>query len=294
MLVALLDVVAPVMLAALTGFLWKAAKQPFDGETVSRLVLYLGAPCLIFDCLVNAEVEHAALLRMAGLAAASIGSFFLIAWVGLRALGKPTTTYLAPLTFANTGNVGLPVCFFAFGDAGLALGAAYFTVSFATHAVLGGAIFAGERSLAPLVKSPLVWASVASIAWVSLGIPVPEWLGKTTHLLGQLAIPLMLVTLGTSLYGIQPARLGATALVTFGRMALGVAVGVGLAAALDLHHVERGVLILECAMPVGVLNAILAERYDREPKTVASMVLVSTAIAVPLLAAVLSWLGAPG
>ena len=66
----------------------------------------------------------------------------------------------------------------------------------------------------------------------------------------------------------------------------GFLIGFGMAQLLGFSGVARGVLILQCAMPVAVFNYLLAQRYDRSPEQVASVVVVSTlltAVTLPLL-----------
>ena len=104
------------------------------------------------------------------------------------------------------------------------------------------------------------------------------WIGNTIGLIGDLAIPLMLLTLGVSLAKLKVASLGRSIALSIGRLAIGLAVGLAVATFLELDHTARGILILESAMPVAVLNYLFAARYDRSPEEVAGLVLVSTAI----------------
>ena len=112
------QVVAPVFLLAAIGFGWVRRGWAYDVEFVTRLSMTLSIPCLIFMALVRSDVDPR-LLRdtvLAALAAyAAVGG---IVWALVRALGLDMATYWAPLTFGNTGNLGLPVALFAFGQAG--------------------------------------------------------------------------------------------------------------------------------------------------------------------------------
>lgn len=290
-LAELLGVIAPVLVASGIGFAWSRSGAPFDEPSVTRLVLNVGVPCLIFSSLVRLPVPMATLLEMAGMATAAMFLFALVGAVILRAARLPLHTYLGPLVFTNSGNVGLPILLFAFGDAGKALGMAYFTVSSTYHVVLGGPLFAGRLSLRPLLASPLTWTVVVTAAVVVTGAPVPEWVMRSTSMLGDLAIPLMLLTLGVSLSKMRVRSLGRSVWLSALRIAMGAVVGLGVAAAFGATGLSRKVVVLQAAMPVGVLNYLFAQRYARSPEQVASLVLVSTLMSVLTIPVLLVFLG---
>lgn len=290
MILELLGVVAPVFIVALVGLAWARSGAHFDEVSISRLVLNIGIPCLVFRSLTSLDVAPAELARMAGLAAAVMGMFAVAGFAVLKAMNLPAHTYLGPLVFANSGNIGLPICLFAFGDAGLALGMAYFAVSSTCHVVLGGPLFAGSFSLRPFFRSPLTWAVIITVGVVTSGVTVPTWIVRTTTLLGDIAIPLMLLTLGVSLSKMHPESLGRSIILSFVRLGLGVSAGLLLTTLLGVDGLPRKVLILQASMPVGVLNYLFAHRYGRSPEQVASLVLVSTLISVVSIPALLAWL----
>jgi len=286
----LLSVVAPVFIVALVGLAWARSGAHFDEVSISRLVLNVGIPCLVFRSLTSLDVPPAELARMAGLAAAVMSMFAVGGFAVLKAMKLPAHTYLGPLVFANSGNIGLPICLFAFGDAGLALGMAYFAVSSTCHVVLGGPLFAGSFSLRPFFRSPLTWAVVVTVGVVASGVTVPMWIARTTTLLGDIAIPLMLLTLGVSLSKMHPESLGRSMILSFVRLGLGVSAGLLLTTLLGVDGLTRKVLVLQASMPVGVLNYLFAHRYGRSPEQVASLVLVSTLLSVVSIPVLLAWL----
>ena len=290
MILELLSVVAPVFIVALVGLAWARSGAHFDEVSISRLVLNVGIPCLVFHSLTSLDVPPAELARMAGLAAAVMSMFAVGGFAVLKAMKLPAHTYLGPLVFANSGNIGLPICLFAFGDAGLALGMAYFAVSSTCHVVLGGPLFAGSFSLRPFFRSPLTWAVVVTVGVVASGVTVPMWIARTTTLLGDIAIPLMLLTLGVSLSKMHPESLGRSMILSFVRLGLGVSAGLLLTTLLGVDGLTRKVLVLQASMPVGVLNYLFAHRYGRSPEQVASLVLVSTLLSVVSIPVLLAWL----
>lgn len=290
MILELLSVVAPVFVVALVGLALARSGAHFDEVSISRLVLNVGIPCLVFRSLTSLDVPPAELARMAGLAAAVMSMFAGAGYLILKAMRLPAHTFLGPLAFSNSGNVGLPICLFAFGEAGLALGMAYFAVSSTCHVVLGGPLFSGSFSVRPFFRSPLTWAVLVTVAVVASGIAIPIWAQRTTTLLGDIAIPLMLLTLGVSLAQMHPRSLGRSVTLSLIRLGLGLGAGLLLTELLGVEGLTRKVLVLQASMPVGVLNYLFAQRYGRSPEQVASLVLVSTLLSVVSIPLLLAWL----
>lgn len=289
---SILSIVAPVFACAGLGWLWVRNGQPFDRAGTTALISRLGAPCLVFGSLCDSGAELGSMLQMAG---AMLFAMLLCAVIGhaiLRSVRLPSHTYLSPLVFANAGNLGLAVCRFAFPGSGaeqspgLSLAICCFAVGSFLQFTLGLAIWSGGTSFATLARTPLLWAVVAAGLVLGFGLRVPEWILNTTQLVGDLSIPLMLLTLGVSLAELDIGRLPLSVALSALRIGMGTAVGFGVAELLGLEGIARGVLILQCSMPVAVFNYLLAEQYGRSPTEVASLVVVSTLLSfftLPLL-----------
>jgi predicted permease len=275
----LFAIIAPVFVCTALGWGWVRAGRSYDRELITVLISDIGAPCLVFSRLVALEVEPEAMAEMAVAAGISVAAFAVAGIAILRLARLPLNTFLCPIVFGNQGNMGLPVCLFAFGEEGLALAIAYFSVTATLQFTAGIAIWSGRFSLRELARTPLIHAVVLAVAVLASGATVPAWIWNSTEILGGFAIPLMLVTLGASLAELRVARIGRSVLLSFCRLGIGLGVGLALASILDLSGVARGVLILQCAMPAAVFNYLFAQRYARAPEEVASIVVVSTLLA---------------
>jgi hypothetical protein len=185
--------------------------------------------------------------------------------------------------FGNIGNMGLPLCLFAFGESGLALGLVIFLTIYTIQMSLGIMLVAGRGNVTSLLKQPVLWATALSVYLVSSGQSLPLWLDNTTSLMGGFAIPLMLLTLGVSLANLKVTEWKHSLVFSTIRVAGGFGLGLLVANLFGLEGVERGVLILQSSMPVAVFNYLLALRYHREPGEVAGMVVLSTVLAFILL-----------
>ncbi len=290
MILDLLSIIAPLFVCSGLGFVWSRAGGRYDQELVTSLIMNFGAPCLVFSQLVALEVEGALIARIAGGALAAMLGFALVGAVVLRAARLPIHTFLGPLVFCNAGNMGLPLCLFAFGSEGLALETCFFAMMSFMHFTAGVWIWSGRLSLGELLRMPLSYAAALAVWVLVSGWQVPVWIRNTTELLGGLTIPLMLLTLGVSLSGMHLGRLPRTLALSLLRLGMGFGVGVGLSALLELDGLARKVFIVECSMPVAVFNYIFALRYRRAAEDVASLVLVSTLLAFALMPFLLAWL----
>jgi predicted permease len=289
LLTELVSIVAPVYLIAGLGYGWARRGLHFDTPFITDLVMTVGAPCLVFASLVRLEMETDALLAMVGATLAALLSFFVLGGLLLRLLRLDVPTYLGPLAFGNTGNMGLPLCLFAFGSEGLAFGVCIFATTAIVHYTVGQWIWNGRVSLRE-VHTPLTWAVLAAVVVLGLDLGVPSWLLRTTDVVGGIAIPLMQLSLGVSLARLQPVDVPRTLGLAALRLGMGVAVGIALAEGLALEGTARGVLILDCAMPAAVFNYMMAERYGRSPSEVASVVVLSTALSFATLPVLIGWL----
>lgn len=287
-------IVLPVFCLAGVGFVWRRLGLPFERDFVTRLVMNLGAPCLIVSSLSRLTLPLEAFLRMAG------GAFGLLA--GSAALGAlllyaarlPLRSYLPALTFGNAGNIGLPLCLFAFGDEGLALAMAVYIAGSITQFTLAPMLQSRAPALKTLATTPVVYASVIGIGLLWSGTTLPEWLARSVALSGDIAIPLMLLALGNTLAGLRVANLRTAAGLGLARLAIGSIAALGVAALFGLRGTARGVLVLQGGMPTAVVTYLLAARYGRNAGEIAGIVLASTltaALLLPILVAAALWLG---
>ena len=250
------------------------------------LISLIGAPCLIFSSLVSLEVTPAAMIQMALATGCAFAAFGLLGFVFLRVMRLSPQTYLAPLSFGNQGNMGVPLCLFAFGVEGQALALVFFAIGASLQFSIGLFIWSGRFDLMELVRNPIGLSAIAAAIAIGFEIPIPIVLTKTTGLLGGFAIPMMLLALGAAIAELKVTDLHRSLGIALFRLATGLAIGFGLAHLLGFSGIARGVLILQCAMPAAVFNYLLAQRYDRSPEEVASIVVVSTlltALALPLI-----------
>lgn len=286
MLGQLAAIIAPVFVCAAIGYLWARLRRPFETEFVTALVTNIGTPCLVASTLTKLPIDVASFGGMALGALAVFAIVGVVAAIGLRIAGLPHHSYLPALMFSNAGNMGLPLCLFAFGEPGLALAIGFFTVSATLQFTVGVGLAAGTVAPRRLVRIPLLYAVAISLALMITGTPLPGWIANTIELLGGLTIPLMLIALGVSLARLRIASLKLSLAIALVRLLLGFAVGNLVAWAFGMEGMLAGVLILQASMPVAVFNYLFAQVYRRAPEEVAGAVVLSTFLSfasLPLL-----------
>lgn len=276
----LFDVVAPVFLVALVGYLWARSGHKLDSAFVALLVNTIATPCLILDTLLRTGVTASALSQMAGVAAVTMTVTFIAAWLLLNAMGLPVKTYLPSLTWSNAGNMGLPLSLFAFGEKGLSLAIAFFTVSSLSNYTVGLGVAAGGLSFREILRMPIVYAIGLALLLIMTGWQLPLFAGRAVQLLGGIAVPLMLLSLGYALATLKFDSPGLNIFLSLARLIGGFAIGWGVATLFGLDGVARGVVVIQSAMPAAVLNYLFAARYGNDAQEVAGFVVVSTVLAM--------------
>jgi len=286
MFTELFSVIAPVFICAGIGYVWKRQNRPFDADLIGALAVNIGTPCLAFYTLTSTNLDPDTFGRMSMATLVTLVAFVALYVPILKGAGLSQRAFLPALTFANVGNMGLPLSLLAFGENGLALAISYFAVNVVVMFSFGVAVAAGATSLKTLLRLPVIYAVGAAMVFLYAGIKPPDWIASTTRILGGLTIPLMLITLGVSLAGLGikslPRSLGLSVL----RLVSGFVIGWATAEAFGMEGAAKGVLILQCAMPVAVFNYLFALKYGNQPEEVAGAVVISTALSfltLPLL-----------
>jgi len=283
-------IIAPIFVAAGIGFFWAWLRRPFEAEFVTNLVTQVGSPFLVFAALTKLPLPMATIGEMAGAALAAFAGFTLISMAVLRAMRLPFHSYLPALIFPNAGNMGLPLCLFAFGPKGLALAIVFFAVHSILQFTVGVAIAAGTADPGRLLRLPLIYAVAVALVFIATGTSVPKWLANTADLIGGLTIPMMLLAMGVSLARLQIASLRRSLTLSLVRLISGAGVGLGVGWLLGLGQPATGVLAIQASMPVAVFNYLFAQLYRREPAEVASIIVLSTLISFATLPLLLLYL----
>ncbi len=284
----LFEIIAPVVIAAGAGFVWKRSGRPFDTGMLTAIVANVAVPCLILASLTKLTVDARSFGIMALGATLAIAFNMSLGALLLRLLRLPGHTFLPALAIGNSGNLGLPLCFFAFGEPGLALALGVFTIHSVFQFTLGPLIASGRFAPASLLRSPFPYVLIVAVALMLAQLRPPAWALNGLSLLGGMAIPMMLMALGVSLAGLRIATLALSGGLAALRLAIGFGTGLALVEILGLSGAERGVLIIQCAMPAAVFTYLWAQIHGRDAGAVGSIVVLSTFLSLATFPAVLA------
>ena len=284
-----LEIVAPVFLMGGIGFAWVKLGIEYRIRFVTQLAMTLAVPCLIFVSLMKTEIDPDALTALSLASVTAYGAVTGIILFLVFALRLNRQTYAAPLIFGNTGNLGLPLAIFAFGDTGLSYAIIVFAIMAIWSFTFGIWLVAGAGSLGKVVREPLVGATLLGALFLWQDWETPHFLTNTLELVGQMAIPLMLITLGVAVARLQPGGMMKATLLSGIKLAVctGIAWVIGGAFALD--PVAFGVLVLQVATPVAVTSYMLAEKYGADAEEVAGLVVASTLMSIAALPVLLAF-----
>lgn len=294
----LLQILLPIFLVIGLGF---SARRwlGLSPEPFSRLSLYVLSPALAYSSLSQSELQASEVLVLGFFVLALTLGLAVVGLLLSRGLGHDPATrsaFLMGALFVNAGNYGLPVNLLAFGQPGLERAMVYFVASAVVLNTLGVYLAArGQSRLAPalarVARMPLLYATLAGLAAALSGLRPPYWLEGPVGLVGQAAVPVLLLVLGMQLSG---ARLG-PALPTVGlasalRLGGGFLVALGLAELLGLEGLTRQVALLQSSMPTAVMTTVLALEFRLRTEVVTGTVLVSTLASLFTISLLLAWL----
>ena len=240
-------------------------------------------PCLIFTALIQTKID-AGFLQITVFA--TILAYALVTLLGfalVKLAGLDLRTYLGPLIFGNSGNVGLPLAFFAFGDEGFGYAVVIFAIMGMYSFTAGIWIVSGGGSLLKIVKEPLVSATFLGALFLWQGWQTPPFLTNTLELIGQMAIPLMLITLGVAVARLTPGRVSKVAWLALIKYAGCLICACAAGWWFNLPDIAFAVLVLQVTTPVAVTSYMLAEKYGADAQAVAGLVVISTLFSVALI-----------
>lgn len=287
-LLPVLETILPVFLIVAIGFVY-GRRFHTDIDTSNRLNMDIFTPALIFSALSAkgfqlADYQHLALAAMIVV----LGSA-LVVLPFLRIIKVSWKTFLPPMMFTNSGNMGIPILLLAFGEEALAAAIVLFLVENTLHFTVGMYMVNHRAGITGLIRTPMILASIAGIAVSILAIPIPAVLSVPIEMVGQIAIPLMLFTLGVRLVDADFSDWKLGLWGGFLAPVSGVIMALLATIWIELTPIQYAYLFIFAALPPAVLNYMMAEKYNQEPKRVASIVFIANLMSIFSLSLVLAW-----
>lgn len=275
-----LEIVTPVFLLGAIGFIWVKMGFEYRVQFVTRLAMTLAVPCLIFTSLMRTQIDPTSLVTLSLATLIAYSAVMLISYFILKISQLDNRTYLAPVIFGNTGNLGLPLALFAFGEAGLGYAVVVFAIMAVLSFTFGVWLVSGGGSPLKALKEPIVAATLLGALFMWMDWETPKALTNTLELIGQMAIPIMLLTLGVAVARLKPGRMGRAIWLSLAKVVICIGAAASVGIWLDLPAIPFAVLVLQVSTPVAVTSYMLAEKYGADSDAVAGLVVVSTALSV--------------
>jgi len=278
LIIKLIDVLFPVFLIIGIGY-WYGKKDPkFDTKFITTFAGNFGLPAIIFYSLTSTNISIDLFLRFSYYITLYVLIFSIIGIVILKILNKDIYRLLPPLILPNTGNMGMPLCLFAYGKLGLAIATAATAMILVFHFSVNILLSSKKFSIKPLLNCVPVYALLVSLIFVYFNIPSPKFLENATFLIGYSTIFLVLMSLGVALSKLKVFSFKETLIYSLTRVIIGPIVGFAFVKFFNLSGVEAGVMFIQASMPSAILTYLISKIYS--PKkisdSVASTVALST------------------
>ena len=277
--IKIFEVIFPVFFVIGIGYYLGKKNPKFDTNFITNFAGNIGTPAMIFYTVTTTGITLEIFINYFIYAIMMISGFAVIGLVLLFFLKKDLSMELPPLILPNTGNMGVPICLFAYGTQGLGVASAVASVIILFHFTLGVFLAKKKFSFEILIKSPPVYAIIVSVFFLCFQIKTPIFLENTTFLLTYATIFLVLMSLGIALTRFK-FSMKDSIIMSLCRVLIGPIIAYSIIYYFKLSGLAAGVLLIQSAMPSAILNYLVGSMYS--PKKVvdniASTIVISTLI----------------
>ena len=287
--IKLFEVLFPVFFVIAIGYYLGKKNSKIDTSFITNFAANIGTPAMIIYAVTSTGITFDIFKEYFW--------YYLLAIILFAVVGIPTlyflktkdiTRELPPLILPNTGNMGVPICLFAYGSEGLGVSASIASLIIFFHFTVGGFLADRKFNLHIILKNPPFYSIIFSAFVLYYNISLPTVIINTTEWLMYATIFLILMSLGIALTRLKVFSLKKAIISSLVRMILGPVIGVLLIYFFGLSGFAAGVLLIQCSMPSAVLNYLVGSMYS--PKkivdSVASTIVVSTLmsfITIPII-----------
>ena len=284
----LFEVLFPVFFIVGIGYYLGKKNPNFDTTFITNYSGNFGAPALFIFAITSSGVTYSVFSEYFIYAIIALSSFALIGVIFLFFMKKDISRELPPYFLPNTGNMGIPICLFAYGTLGMGVAAAISSLVILLHFTINIFLASKKFDIKIILKSPPTYAVIVAVYFLYFDLEMPKVVLNTVMLLGYAMIVLILMSLGVSLTQLKVFSLKDSVISSTGRVIIGPIIVFMIIKLFDLSGFAAGVLLIQSAMPSAILTYLVAEMYS--PKkvvdSISSMIVVSTLmslITVPII-----------
>ena len=274
----LIDILFPVFFVIGIGYYLGKKNPNINTDFITTFAGNVGTPAMIFYTITTTGVTLSVFTEYFIYALVIIGGFSFVGILFLLLLKKDFISELPPLILPNTGNMGIPICLFAYGTAGLGVASAIASVVILLHFTLGVLLAKKSFSLEILIKNMPIYGIIVSVIFLYFDWNVPGYLENTTFLLTYATIFLVLMSLGIALSRLKVVSWTHASILGAVRVIIGPIIGFSLIKFLNLNGFAAGVLLIQSCMPSAVLTYLVGSMYSEKKvvDSVASVIVTST------------------
>jgi malate permease and related proteins len=274
----LIDVIVPVFFVIGIGYYLGKKNPDINTDFITTFAGNIGTPGMIFYTITTTGVTLSVFSEYFIYSLIIIGGFTLVGVLFLLLLKKDFISELPPLILPNTGNMGIPICLFAYGTAGLGVASAIASVIVLLHFTLGVLLAKKSFSLEILIKNMPIYGIIVSVLFLYFEWDVPGYLENTTFLLTYATIFLILMSLGIALTRLKVVSWAHASILGAVRVIIGPLLCFCLISFLNLEGFAAGVLLIQSCMPSAVLTYLVGSMYSEKKvvDNVASVIVTST------------------
>ena len=274
----LIDVIIPVFAVVGIGFYLGKKNPNYDTKFITNFAAKFGSPGIAFYAITSTGISFNLFISYFFYTLLAVIGFSIIGFIVLIFQKKDYIRELPPLILPNCGNMGLPICLFAYGKLGLGVASAISAVIIISHFTLGVFLASKKINLKIFLKSAPVYVVLIAVGFLYFNVQPPKFIENTAFLLAYSTIALILMSLGIALTKLKVFSLKAAIISSFARLILGPLVGLSLIYFFELKGVPAGVLFIQCSMPSAILTYLVGSMYSprKVVNSIASTIVVST------------------
>ena len=286
--IKLFEVLFPVFFIIGIGYFLGIKDPKINTNFITKFTANVGFPGLVFYSLTGTGLAFNEFKNFFIYGVILIISFSLVGIIFLFFLKKDISRNLPPYILPNTGNMGLPICLFAYGNHGFGIASSIGACVILGHFTLNIFLAQKKFDFSVILKSVPFYSVIFSAFWLFFEFETPDFILNTTMLLTYATIFLVLMSLGIALTRLKIFSLKDALIGSIARLLIGPLFGFIIIKIFNLTGYFAGIILIQSAMPSAVLTYLVGSMYS--PKKIvdeiASMIVVSTIlsfITIPLI-----------
>ena len=276
--IKLFEVLFPVFFIIAIGYLLGKKKSNLDTSFITNYSANFGAPALFIFAITSSGVTYSVFSEYFIYSVIALIFFALTGVFFLFFMKKDISRELPPFFLPNTGNMGIPICLFAYGSLGMGVAAAISSLVVLLHFTVNIFLASKNFDIKIILKSPSTYAVIIAVVFLYYDLEMPQFVLNTVMLLGYTMIVLILMSLGISLTQMKVFSIKSSLISSVGRVVVGPIIGFILIKIFNLSGYAAGVLLIQSSMPSAILTYLVGQIYSSKKiaDNIASTVALST------------------